>query len=79
MLLGYLSGGQHCVFVQTEDGVGHHGLVWQEAAAHHLQRRRKSRFKVFLKKENKNSPAAVQTIKLGTTKNKQFFFFYERD
>lgn len=33
----YLSGGQHRVFVQAEDSVGHYGLVRQEAAAHHLQ------------------------------------------
>lgn len=34
----YLCGGQHCVFIQAEDGVGHDGLVGQEAAAHHLWR-----------------------------------------
>lgn len=33
----YLSGGQHCVFVQAEDSVSHYGLVGQEATAHHLQ------------------------------------------
>lgn len=33
----YLSGGQHCVFVQAEDSVSHDGLVGQEATAHHLQ------------------------------------------
>lgn len=34
----YLCGGQHCVFIQAEDGIGHDGLVGQEAAAHHLWR-----------------------------------------
>lgn len=33
----HLGGGQHCVFIQAEDCVGHYGLVGQEAAAHHLQ------------------------------------------
>lgn len=33
----YLCGGQHCVFIQAEDSVGHYGLVGQEATAHHLQ------------------------------------------
>lgn len=36
----YLCGGQHCVFIQAEDSVGHYGLVGQETAAHHLQRRK---------------------------------------
>lgn len=37
-IITYLCGGQHCVFIQAEDGVGHDGLVGQEAAAHHLRR-----------------------------------------
>lgn len=36
-LTKYLCGGQHCVFIQAEDSVGHYGLVGQEATAHHLQ------------------------------------------
>lgn len=31
-----LCGGQHGVFVQAEDSVGHDGLVGQKPAAHHL-------------------------------------------
>lgn len=38
----YLCGGQHCVFIQAEDSVGHYGLVGQETAAHHLQRETQS-------------------------------------
>lgn len=34
----YLCGGQHCVFIQAEDSIGHYGLVGQETTAHHLQR-----------------------------------------
>lgn len=36
----YLCGGQHRVFIQAEHGVGHDGLVGQEAAAHHLHRQK---------------------------------------
>lgn len=32
-----LCGGQHSVFVQAEDSIGHNGLIGQEAAAHDLQ------------------------------------------
>lgn len=39
--MGYLSGGQHRVFVQAEDGVRRDGVVRQEAAAHDLRGDRK--------------------------------------
>lgn len=42
MKRSYLCGGQHRVFIQAEDGVGHDGLVGQEAAAHHLRREKKT-------------------------------------
>ena len=45
-----LCGGQHCVFIQAEDSVGHDGLVGQETAAHHLQRRKHKSAKSFKKK-----------------------------
>lgn len=38
----YLCGGQHCVFIQAEDSIGHYGLVRQKTTAHHLQRESQS-------------------------------------
>ena len=37
-----LCGGQHGVFIQAEDSVGHYGLVGQEATAHHLQEKHRA-------------------------------------